>query len=755
MLKQRARAVVCCLSALILFAAAASAENLRNDGWESGQALGFQSGFVAGEIGAARLVPSVTGSFPLLNVQLMFGGVVSQRSVILHVWDDADGTLAPGAEIYSATVDLTGSSEAINLIDLAGAGITVDGPIRVGVEFTQAGLPCIARDGDGTIAAGRNFIFSEGAWYQSSLFGLTGDWIIRAETDGGGTFFTVGGAVSGLSGSLTLRNNGGDDLVITSDGPFVFATPLPDGSPYAVTILSSPPGQVFEVQNGVGAIAGADVNGVLIHPVGVATDILSNDGWSSGATAVFQGGFVVGEIAAARFIPANAEPWDVQSIQLLFGGATTQQTLILKIWDDAAGTLAPGTELYSQSVQLTGGDALQAIDLGGAGLSIGGAFRVGLQFQYSGYPSIARDDDGSITANRNFIFTGGSWHESELFGLSGDWILRAVVSQQGQPSTAQITAVTDLPHDQGRQVRIVWAGDGHDAAGSSAPVTGYAVFRRIDSGYKASTGGTGPTDKTYPPGDWDYLKTVPAFQEASYATIVPTVADSTIADGMHFTTFFVRAMTAMPGAYFDSAPDSGYSVDNLAPHVPQGLAVDYDAIAGNALSWQVSPDADFAYFKVYRGDTPDFVIDPGSPGHMTVSTSWLDGDGGFQAYYRISAVDFAGNESAPTDPSGNQTTGSDGETPGVATLFPCRPNPFNPSTTITFFLPAPARATLDVFDSRGRRVRRLLDEVRPAGTVAVNWDGRDDTGRTLAGGVYMARLCAGAERIAIKLSLVE
>ncbi|MDO9170828.1 MAG: FlgD immunoglobulin-like domain containing protein, partial [bacterium] len=690
---------------------------------------------------------------PLLNVQLMFGGVVAQRSIILHIWDDAAGTLAPGTEIYSTSVNLTGSNETINVIDLEGVGIDVDGPIRVGVQFTQAGLPCIARDGDGTIDAGRNFVYSEGAWYQSSLFGLTGDWIIRAET-AGSALFSVGGTVSGLSGSLTLRNNGGDDLTLTSDGPFTFATPLLDGSPYEVSISSSPPGQDFEVLYGAGVIAGVDVNDVLVAPVGVVTDLLRNDGWSQGAPAAFQGGFVVGEIAAARFIPANADSWDVESIQLLYGGATTQQTLTLKIWDDAAGTAAPGAELFSQDFQLTGGDALQAIDLGGAGIGVGGAFRVGLQFHHSGYPSIARDADGNMTAGRNFVYTAGSWQSSELLGLTGDWILRAVVSQRGQAATALITAVADLPRDQGRQVRIAWTGDGRDAAGSTEPVTGYAVFRRIDDGYKAAAGGAGPADKTYPPGDWDYLKTVPAFQEAAYATIAPTVADSTIADGMHFTTFFVRAMTAVPGVYFDSAPDSGYSVDNLVPHVPQGLAVDYDAMAGNALTWQANPEADFAYFKVYRGDGPDFAVDPDHPAHTTASTAWLDADGGFQAYYRVAAVDFSGNESAPTAYAGTQTTGADGETPGALALFPCRPNPFNPSTTISFLLSAPARATLVVFDARGRRVRGLLDESRPAGPASVVWDGRDDAGRALPGGVYVARLSAGSAPLAIKLSLI-
>ncbi|MDO9170522.1 MAG: FlgD immunoglobulin-like domain containing protein, partial [bacterium] len=73
---------------------------------------------------------------------------------------------------------------------------------------------------------------------------------------------------------------------------------------------------------------------------------------------------------------------------------------------------------------------------------------------------------------------------------------------------------------------------------------------------------------------------------------------------------------------------------------------------------------------------------------------------------------------------------------------------------ISFLLSAPARATLVVFDARGRRVRGLLDESRPAGPASVIWDGRDDAGRALPGGVYVARLSAGSAPLAIKLSFV-
>jgi hypothetical protein len=79
--------------------------------------------------------------------------------------------------------------------------------------------------------------------------------------------FTVGGTVTGLSGSgLVLRNSGGDDLAIATNGAFIFTTPLPDGSTYAVTVLTQPggPSQTCTVANASGTLMGTNVSNVQI-----------------------------------------------------------------------------------------------------------------------------------------------------------------------------------------------------------------------------------------------------------------------------------------------------------------------------------------------------------------------------------------------------------------------------------------------------------------------------------------------------------
>lgn len=77
--------------------------------------------------------------------------------------------------------------------------------------------------------------------------------------------FRVGGTISGLSGTVVLEDNGGDNLIRSVNGSFTFATALPRGSSYLVTVLAQPAGQTCAVANGSGTIAGANVTNVTVR----------------------------------------------------------------------------------------------------------------------------------------------------------------------------------------------------------------------------------------------------------------------------------------------------------------------------------------------------------------------------------------------------------------------------------------------------------------------------------------------------------
>jgi hypothetical protein len=84
------------------------------------------------------------------------------------------------------------------------------------------------------------------------------------------------------------------------------------------------------------------------------------------------------------------------------------------------------------------------------------------------------------------------------------------------------------------------------------------------------------------------------------------------------------------------------------------------------------------------------------------------------------------------------------------------PNPFNPSTTITFALARPDNARLDVYTIDGRHVRTLVDRGLGAGPHSASWDGKDKTGQAVGSGTYFYRLTtAGGFSEAGRMVLVK
>ena len=83
------------------------------------------------------------------------------------------------------------------------------------------------------------------------------------------------------------------------------------------------------------------------------------------------------------------------------------------------------------------------------------------------------------------------------------------------------------------------------------------------------------------------------------------------------------------------------------------------------------------------------------------------------------------------------------------------PNPFNPSTVISYELPRAQRVTVAVYDAAGRRVAELVDGHREMGTHQVRWDGRDDDGRRLSNGIYFYELSRDGRATTQQLLLLQ
>ena len=83
------------------------------------------------------------------------------------------------------------------------------------------------------------------------------------------------------------------------------------------------------------------------------------------------------------------------------------------------------------------------------------------------------------------------------------------------------------------------------------------------------------------------------------------------------------------------------------------------------------------------------------------------------------------------------------------------PNPFNPSTTISYSLPQEGKVSLKIYNVKGQLVKQLIDGSQPEGYYEVVWNGKDNAGRSVASGIYYYRINACGKTINKKMLLLK
>jgi hypothetical protein len=335
----------------------------------------------------------------------------------------------------------------------------------------------------------------------------------------------------------------------------------------------------------------------------------------------------------------------------------------------------------------------------------------------------------------------------------------------GDPSPA-ITSVADSPGDQGGAVVISWASSYLDAP-PRTDVAWYSIWRRNQAPAPAPepTAVTGSgSDRALAAGitpvlasemaqsGWAYVDTVLAFYLDQYAVEAPTFGDSS-ASGYTYTGFMVIAHTEDQFVFWKSDPDSGYSVDNLAPAPPM-LLLSERIDADVRITWQPGSleDTDLKHYAVYRDATSGFTTGPATFLGTSPDTTYLDTENdGWTYYYRTTGVDIHDNEGDASDEllvQGTAGIGIDDRTPALPerfTLHPNSPNPFNHHTEIRFGLPYAADVIIEVFDVAGRRVFSEKLTAVPEGWHDHTFRGVNERGQRLTNGVYFYKVSSGID----------
>jgi hypothetical protein len=171
------------------------------------------------------------------------------------------------------------------------------------------------------------------------------------------------------------------------------------------------------------------------------------------------------------------------------------------------------------------------------------------------------------------------------------------------------------------------------------------------------------------------------------------------------------------------------------------------------ISWTLSEAGADARFVVLRSAASGVFEELDSPQIARDGLSFSMADRGVEPgttyRYRVNVVEGSGSRTLfETDAISMPAM--------PLTLNQNHPNPFNPATTIGYYLPVDATVTLEVYDTSGRLVARLLNGAKQAkGTHSVAWRGLDAQGRQSSSGVYFYRLTSGKETISRKMILLR
>ena len=177
---------------------------------------------------------------------------------------------------------------------------------------------------------------------------------------------------------------------------------------------------------------------------------------------------------------------------------------------------------------------------------------------------------------------------------------------------------------------------------------------------------------------------------------------------------------------------------------------------GIEVIWQVESEISLLQYELYRDLIPDIDVDKqirieegpdGGTSFVRTRYEYLDEDvkPGVTYYYLLVARSLDGSiqEYGPTECT-YQLDESSGDVPSISDrhveIAQNKPNPFNPSTTISFYLPDASPVKLDVYNLRGGLVVNLLDTVLQGGEHSVLWDGANSNGNQVASNVYICRL---------------
>jgi hypothetical protein len=210
----------------------------------------------------------------------------------------------------------------------------------------------------------------------------------------------------------------------------------------------------------------------------------------------------------------------------------------------------------------------------------------------------------------------------------------------------------------------------------------------------------------------------------------------------------------------DPMPD--YLVDLSLPVEMSRMTAEYTYEQGAIINWTTQSELNTEAFMVYRSEADgsglELVSNEMIPGQGISSSAFnyqiIDPNVSWNSSYQYFIKEVTSDQKAIDvyyGPINLQT----GKAPKDFVLHNNFPNPFNPSTMITYEILEGGMVDLSIYNLLGQKVKTLVNEIKPAGIYPVAWSGVDDRGKIVPTGVYLYKITAPEGSEVRKMMKVE
>lgn len=353
-------------------------------------------------------------------------------------------------------------------------------------------------------------------------------------------------------------------------------------------------------------------------------------------------------------------------------------------------------------------------------------------------------DGGNVSVSTN---DGASWYL--IYPSSGSSYSGTVYSMNEPGFAEDIVAWTEVSFDlsafANNEIRIRW----HFTSDAAYSNLGWYIDDISVTGYATMAGKISGTVSLSDDGD----PSLAAISIDLENTTVISNPDSTGAYAIYQPVGTYALTAAKPYHISQTSPEfvidettMEYTFDFSLISLPPVSAfnIDHEEYEHFAtLNWSapIEPAHPVQAYKVYRKTGPGVVEEIAELTETTlVEDQLLNGS----YHYYVRCV-YSVGEGAPSDTLGLQITDppsseEDQVSTLVNTLHPNSPNPFNPSTTISFDLAQTSHAQLKIYNLKGQLINTLIDKDMAVGRHRLIWEGLDSKNRPVASGVYLYRL---------------